>query len=159
MSSIFCFHSGLSIILFFTAILTSQLCFSIDKSMHCNTDCCMQSNAAVEGIPHTSIQRNRCNACHSREGACIKAALSACTAAFPDSDRYAGVLQGGGGSSPVEPGSMLWLIQRDFLEGKTVQTMVSEALQPVLNPYNDQDIAQVPTALLYALYWYWLCCY
>lgn len=59
-----------------------------------------------------------------------------------------GALQGGGGSSPVEPGSMLWLIQRDFLEGKTVQAMVSEALQPVANPYQDQDIAQVHTALL-----------
>lgn len=57
-------------------------------------------------------------------------------------------MQGGGGSSPVEPGSMLWLIQRDFLEGKTVQAMVSEALQPVANPYQDQDIAQVHTAPL-----------
>ena len=38
---------------------------------------------------------------------------------------------------------MLWLIQRDFLEGKTVQDMVSEALLPVANPYEDQDIAQV----------------
>lgn len=38
---------------------------------------------------------------------------------------------------------MLWLIQRDFLEGKTVQAMVSEALQPVPNPEQDQDIAQV----------------
>ena len=52
-------------------------------------------------------------------------------------------VQGGGGSSPVEPGNMLWLIQRDFLEGKTVQAMVSEALQPVPNPEQDQDIAQV----------------
>lgn len=56
--------------------------------------------------------------------------------------------QGGGGSSPVEPGSMLWLIQRDFLEGKTVQSMVSEALQPVPNPFQDQDIAQVSPAML-----------
>lgn len=54
-------------------------------------------------------------------------------------------MQGGGGSSPVEPGNMLWLIQRDFLEGKTVQDMVSEALMPVANPYEDQDIAQVNT--------------
>jgi len=54
-------------------------------------------------------------------------------------------VQGGGGSSPVEPGNMLWLIQRDFLEGKTVQDMVSEALLPVANPYEDQDIAQVNT--------------
>ena len=57
-------------------------------------------------------------------------------------------VQGGGGSSPVEPGNMLWLIQRDFLEGKTVQTMVSEALQPVPNPEQDQDIAQVDLARL-----------
>lgn len=52
-------------------------------------------------------------------------------------------VQGGGGSSPVEAGNMLWLIQRDFLEGKTVQQMVSEALLPVANPFEDQDIAQV----------------
>ncbi len=38
---------------------------------------------------------------------------------------------------------MLWLIQRDFLEGKTVQQMVSEALAPVSNPSRDPDIAQV----------------
>lgn len=42
---------------------------------------------------------------------------------------------------------MLWLIQRDFLEGKTVQQMVSEALLPVANPYEDQDIAQVSLSL------------
>lgn len=41
---------------------------------------------------------------------------------------------------------MLWLIQRDFLEGKTVQDMVTEALLPVANPYEDQDIAQVSLA-------------
>ena len=58
-------------------------------------------------------------------------------------------MQGGGGSSPVEPGNMLWLIQRDFLEGKTVQDMVSEALQPVANPYEDQDIAQVSYAAVH----------
>ena len=29
---------------------------------------------------------------------------------------------------------MLWLIQRDFLEGKTVGQMVSEALSEVPNP-------------------------
>ena len=47
---------------------------------------------------------------------------------------------------------MLWLIQRDFLEGKTVQSMVSEALQPVPNPFQDQDIAQVtPATLIHAV--------
>lgn len=45
---------------------------------------------------------------------------------------------------------MLWLIQRDFLEGKTVQDMVSEALLPVANPFEDQDIAQVNTLGLQA---------
>ena len=39
---------------------------------------------------------------------------------------------------------MLWLIQRDFLQGKTVQAMVAEALQPVANPGHDPDIEQVP---------------
>ena len=45
--------------------------------------------------------------------------------------------------APVEAPNMLWLIQRDFLEGKTVQQMVSEALAPVSNPSRDPDIAQV----------------
>ena len=39
---------------------------------------------------------------------------------------------------------MLWLTQRDFLEGKTVQQMVSEALSELLNPTRNVDIAQVP---------------
>lgn len=52
--------------------------------------------------------------------------------------------QGGGkGKAPVDPPNMLWLIQRDFLEGKTVQQMVSEALARVPNPSNDPDIGQV----------------
>ncbi|CAL8460728.1 g259 [Coccomyxa elongata] len=45
--------------------------------------------------------------------------------------------------TPVEAPNMLWLIQRDFLEGKTVQQMVSEALARVPNPSRDPDIAQV----------------
>lgn len=49
----------------------------------------------------------------------------------------------GKGSAAVEPGNMLWLIQRDFLEGKTVQAMVKEALAPVTNPHGDHDISQV----------------
>ena len=51
--------------------------------------------------------------------------------------------QGDGGSS-VEPGNMLWLIQRDFLEGKSVEAMVKESLAPVANPHGDRDITQVP---------------
>lgn len=37
---------------------------------------------------------------------------------------------------------MLWLIQRDFLEGQSVQQMVTAALQPVPNPSKDPDIEQ-----------------
>jgi hypothetical protein len=48
----------------------------------------------------------------------------------------------GGASSAIEPGSMLWLIQRDFLEGKSVEAMVKESLAPVANPHGDRDISQ-----------------
>ena len=37
---------------------------------------------------------------------------------------------------------MLWLIQRDFLQGASVQAMVTQALQPVANPNSDADIDQ-----------------
>ena len=40
---------------------------------------------------------------------------------------------------------MLWLIQRDFLEGQSVQQMVDAALEPVPNPGRDADIDQVRT--------------
>jgi hypothetical protein len=43
---------------------------------------------------------------------------------------------------PVEPGSMLWVIQRDFLQGKSVQQLVNDALAPVSNPQNDKAIAE-----------------
>ena len=49
----------------------------------------------------------------------------------------------GKGNGPLESANMLWLIQRDFLQGKTVQAMVAEALQPVANPGHDTDIEQV----------------
>ncbi len=39
---------------------------------------------------------------------------------------------------------MLWLIQRDFLQGKTVGAMVAEALASQPNPHGDKDIDQVP---------------
>ena len=42
---------------------------------------------------------------------------------------------------------MLWLIQRDFLEGNTVQAMVMEALQPVTNLNHDPDIDQVSPSI------------
>lgn len=43
---------------------------------------------------------------------------------------------------PVEPGSMLWVIQRDFLQGKSVQQLVADALAPVPNPQNDKAITE-----------------
>jgi hypothetical protein len=35
---------------------------------------------------------------------------------------------------------MLWVIQRDFLQGKSVQQLVRDALAPVPNPHNDKAI-------------------
>lgn len=45
--------------------------------------------------------------------------------------------------SALEAANMLWLIQRDFLEGTTVQQMVKAALEPVQNPNRDADIEEV----------------
>ncbi|KAK3036890.1 hypothetical protein RJ639_031508 [Escallonia herrerae] len=42
-----------------------------------------------------------------------------------------------------EPAKLLWLIQRDFLQGKSVQEMIDEALQHVPNSDGDKNIAQV----------------
>ncbi|XP_042017372.1 guanylate-binding protein 4-like isoform X2 [Salvia splendens] len=42
-----------------------------------------------------------------------------------------------------EPAKLLWLIQRDFLQGKSVKEMVDEALRPVPNPNDDKNIDQV----------------
>ncbi|PIN25813.1 Guanylate-binding protein [Handroanthus impetiginosus] len=42
-----------------------------------------------------------------------------------------------------EPAKLLWLIQRDFLQGKSVQQMVDEALQRVPNDSGDKNIDQV----------------
>lgn len=42
-----------------------------------------------------------------------------------------------------EPAKLLWLIQRDFLQGKSVKEMVDEALQHVPNSEGDKNIAQV----------------
>ena len=49
----------------------------------------------------------------------------------------------GKSAGPLEAANMLWLIQRDFLQGASVQAMVSEALQTVANPGRDPDIEQV----------------
>ncbi|XP_074572763.1 uncharacterized protein LOC141829239 [Curcuma longa] len=42
-----------------------------------------------------------------------------------------------------EPAKLLWLIQRDFLQGKSVQEMVNEALQHVPNSSGNRNIDQV----------------
>ncbi|XP_047066645.1 guanylate-binding protein 5-like isoform X2 [Lolium rigidum] len=42
-----------------------------------------------------------------------------------------------------EPAKLLWLIQRDFLQGKSVQQMVDEALQRVPNTNGDKYIDEV----------------
>ncbi|KAF0912762.1 hypothetical protein E2562_019000 [Oryza meyeriana var. granulata] len=42
-----------------------------------------------------------------------------------------------------EPAKLLWLIQRDFLQGKSVQQMVNEALQRVPNESGDKYIDEV----------------
>ncbi|XP_066333751.1 uncharacterized protein [Miscanthus floridulus] len=42
-----------------------------------------------------------------------------------------------------EPAKLLWLIQRDFLQGKSVQQMVNEALQRVPNDDGDKYIDEV----------------
>ncbi|KAK8961907.1 hypothetical protein KSP40_PGU005221 [Platanthera guangdongensis] len=42
-----------------------------------------------------------------------------------------------------EPAKLLWLIQRDFLQGKSVQQMVHEALQRVPNAHGDRYIDQI----------------
>ncbi|KAL6500540.1 hypothetical protein OROHE_025906 [Orobanche hederae] len=42
-----------------------------------------------------------------------------------------------------EPAKLLWLIQRDFLQGKSVQEMVDESLRRVPNANGDKNIDQV----------------
>lgn len=42
-----------------------------------------------------------------------------------------------------EPAKLLWLIQRDFLQGKSVKEMVDEALRHVPNSESDKNIDQV----------------
>ncbi|KAM0872670.1 hypothetical protein ACQ4PT_038541 [Festuca glaucescens] len=48
-----------------------------------------------------------------------------------------------GGDIAFEPAKLLWLIQRDFLQGKSVQQMVNEALQRVPNDSGDKYIDEV----------------
>ncbi|CAI0434246.1 unnamed protein product [Linum tenue] len=50
---------------------------------------------------------------------------------------------GEGEDVAFEPSKLLWLIQRDFLQGKSVQEMVNEALRRVPNQDGDRNIDQV----------------
>lgn len=49
----------------------------------------------------------------------------------------------GGGGGSLAPAAMLWLIQRDFLGGKSVQEMLAEALAEVPNPGADPEVAAI----------------
>ena len=96
----------------------------------------MKGNAAPHGVVDFLRQlRLRQDACWKLLPQKLR--LGACGTADPLC-----MLQGDK-AAPVEPANMLWLIQRDFLEGKTVQAMVREALAPQDNALNDPDIAQV----------------
>ncbi|MEW5300408.1 MAG: hypothetical protein WDW36_003340 [Sanguina aurantia] len=46
----------------------------------------------------------------------------------------------GSTGSDFEPGSMLWVIQRDFLQGKSADALVREALALVPNPGKDKEV-------------------
>ncbi|XRB05729.1 GB1/RHD3-type G domain-containing protein [Pycnococcus provasolii] len=46
-------------------------------------------------------------------------------------------------SKGFPPGTLYWLIQRDFLEGSTVQQAVDTALAKHANPDNNRDLAQL----------------
>ncbi|BBN11348.1 hypothetical protein MPTK1_5g11130 [Marchantia polymorpha subsp. ruderalis] len=48
-----------------------------------------------------------------------------------------------GRESALQPAKLVWLIQRDFLEGKSVQQMVDQALQPVPNVGGNREIDEV----------------
>lgn len=43
----------------------------------------------------------------------------------------------------VQPGSMVWLIQRDFLQGSTLTDTLRSALRQVPNPHKDNGISQL----------------
>lgn len=49
----------------------------------------------------------------------------------------------GSGGAAFASTNMLWVIQRDFLQGKTPQQMLGEAMHTVANPNADKGIEQV----------------
>jgi hypothetical protein len=53
------------------------------------------------------------------------------------------LFDGQGAGTAFASTNMLWVIQRDFLQGKTPQQMLGEAMQPVANPNSDKGIDQV----------------
>ncbi|GAB4814626.1 hypothetical protein N2152v2_001672 [Parachlorella kessleri] len=65
--------------------------------------------------------------------------------AFYDTDTEGQKAAAASGSAtlPIRPGHMVWLIQRDFLQGKTLQDTLAEALAPVPNPHHDAGITQL----------------
>lgn len=50
---------------------------------------------------------------------------------------------GRGQSTHFQMPHLMWLIQRDFLEGQSVSSMVETALKPVPNPDNDQSLTHL----------------
>ena len=46
-------------------------------------------------------------------------------------------------SPVVQPGNMIWLIQRDFLEGDNPEEALATAIKPVPNPHNDPGITNL----------------
>jgi Guanylate-binding protein, N-terminal domain len=51
--------------------------------------------------------------------------------------------EGGVQDTPIRPGSMVWLIQRDFLQGATLKKTLETALKQVPNPHKDPAITQL----------------
>lgn len=42
------------------------------------------------------------------------------------------------GAGGLEPSAMLWLVQRDFLQGDSLAATLAAALEPVPNPHHDK---------------------
>ena len=50
---------------------------------------------------------------------------------------------GGGGGGEWAPPALLWLVQRDFLEGGSVDAYLREALKPADNPADDEHVGRL----------------
>lgn len=71
------------------------------------------------------------------------ASSSAAAAAEGGGAAAAAGQQGGDTTPALRPGAMVWLIQRDFLQGKSVGAALAEALAPVPNPHGDPGLTQL----------------